>query len=281
MRRSLAAARSARPTCRGRAAPPRRRSCERRAGGVLDPLAASGCPGRSSTGRPVEQSTIADSMPMRAAPPSSTGSGLAELVGTCAARGRADPAEAVRARRGDAGHAGARAPRASNACATGCAGQRRPIVAWPAAAASAPPGWRRTITVSGPGQNASTMRSATGRDHAESLGAGTVGDVDDQRVPGGPALQREDLRDRRVVVGARAEAVDGLGGKGDELARGEARRRVGHGGGIETVEPHPHLPAGDAEDRRRFPGRGFGGRSGSGGEGQMTHLAARPRLALP
>ena len=45
----------------------------------------------------------------------------------------------------------------------------------------------------------------------------------DQRMVGGPALGGEDLRHRGVVVGARAEAVDGLGRKRDQLA---ARRSI-------------------------------------------------------
>ena len=47
----------------------------------------------------------------------------------------------------------------------------------------------RTITVSGPGQKASIRRSATGGNaRGEALGAGAVGDVDDQRMVGRPAL---------------------------------------------------------------------------------------------
>ena len=44
----------------------------------------------------------------------------------------------------------------SSAWATGCAGQRRPMVACPPAAASATPAWRGRMSVSGPGQKAST-----------------------------------------------------------------------------------------------------------------------------
>ena len=81
---------------------------------------------------------------------------------TCAARGRADAAEAVRARRGDAGHA-ERGAAASSARATGCDGQRRPMRAWPPAAASAMPARARHDHASaGPGQNAAIRRCATG-----------------------------------------------------------------------------------------------------------------------
>ena len=118
-------------------------------------------PGRSSAGRAPEQSTIADSMPSRAAPPSSTSSSAPNSSTTCAA-----VVGLIRPNRFALGAAtpGTPAARAatSSACATGWAGQRRPIVAWPAAAASATPGVRRTMTVTGPGQNASIRHSASG-----------------------------------------------------------------------------------------------------------------------
>jgi len=41
--------------------------------------------------------------------------------------------------------------------------------------------------------------------------------MDDQRVEVRPALGCEDRRDRRFAVGARGEAVDGLGWKRDKL----------------------------------------------------------------
>jgi hypothetical protein len=65
-----------------------------------------------------------------------------------------------------------------------------------------------------------------------------VGDVDDQRMVLRPALEREDLRDRVVAVGARAEAVDGLGRKRDELAGGDRVGGAGDRGGIVAVEQH-------------------------------------------
>ncbi len=45
-----------------------------------------------------------------------------------------------------------------------------------------------------------------------------AGDVDDERVVGGPVLGREDMRDGVGVEGVGAEAVDGLGGEGHEVA---------------------------------------------------------------
>ena len=63
--------------------------------------------------------------------------------------------------------------------------------------------------------------------------------MDDQRVEGRPALGGEDRRDRAVVAGVGAEAVDGLGREGDERARaqqpgrgGDAARAVGKPDGV-------------------------------------------------
>ena len=49
---------------------------------------------------------------------------------------------------------------ASSARATGCDGQRRPMLVWPAADAVPLPERRGTITVKGPGQNASASACA-------------------------------------------------------------------------------------------------------------------------
>ena len=91
-------------------------------------------PGRSSTGRPREQSTIADSMPMRAGAAVEHQQRRRRTRRRRAPRvRRADAAEAVRARRGDAGHAGARGRRA--------AGRARPDA--PGSAGRSSPGRRR------------------------------------------------------------------------------------------------------------------------------------------
>src|SRR5207245_1085415 len=45
-----------------------------------------------------------------------------------------------------------------------------------------------------------------------------LGDVDDQRIVGGPALGAKDTGDGRGVESIGAEAIDGFGGKGDEAA---------------------------------------------------------------
>ncbi len=117
------------------------------------------CPGRSSTGAPREQSTMVDSMPTSQAPPSSTSSASPNSAATCAA-----VVGLTRPKRLALGAASPCTPRAaqaaSSACATGCAGQRRPTVGWPPAAASAMPGRRGRISVNGPGQKASISRPA-------------------------------------------------------------------------------------------------------------------------
>ena len=125
-------------------------------------------------------------MPMRAAPPSSTSSSAPNSSTTCAA-----VVGLTRPKRFALGAAMPGTPRvaralASSAWATGCAGQRRPIVGWPRGGGVGDcPARRATMTVSGPGQKASIRRSATGgHGRGEALGAGAIGDVDDQRMAG-------------------------------------------------------------------------------------------------
>ena len=84
----------------------------------------------------------------------------------------------------------------------------------------------------------------------ERAGGGLALDVDDQRIGRGPALRGEDPGDRGFIEGVRAEAVDGLGRKGDE--------------------PAPR------EDAGGF-GQGLGGR----GEDASGHGATLPRRAWP
>ena len=89
-----------------------------------------------------------------------------------ARRGSADPAERVRARRRHAGTPASRAAKSRGGRPEGR--QRRPIVAGPRPRLGLA-GTRRTITVTGPGQNASTSRStrATG---CRSAPPGAAGD---------------------------------------------------------------------------------------------------------
>jgi hypothetical protein len=60
-------------------------------------------------------------------------------------------------------------------------------------------------------------------ERGEPLGGGTIRDMHDQRIEGGPALGREDRGHGAVVAGVGAEPVDGLGREGDERARVQER----------------------------------------------------------
>ena len=201
-------------------------------------------PGRSSTGRPVEQSTMADSMPMRAAPPSSTSSASPNSSATCAAvvgltrpkrlaLGAAMPGTPASARRGEQG-VGDRMRRAAQAdrrLAARRRRRRRPAGARrspSAARARTPrPGARR------PAACVAAKRSAPARSATWTISG----------CSGRPPLEREDLGDRLVAVGARAEAVHGLGRKRDELAGGDQRGGPIDRGGVEAVEPHRQIAA--------------------------------------
>ena len=97
-------------------------------------------------------------MPTAQAPPSST-STSANSSATCAA-----VVGLTRPKRLALGAASPCTPRAAQAasrlCATGCAGQRRPMLACPPAASSATPSRRARMSVSGPGQKAAISRCA-------------------------------------------------------------------------------------------------------------------------
>ena len=72
----------------------------------------------------------------------------------------------------------------------------------------------------------------------ESLGAGAIGDVDDQRMSGRTSLQRKDLGDGFVAIGTRAEPVHRLGRKRDQLAGGDQRDGLVDRRGVVAVEAH-------------------------------------------
>ena len=121
-------------------------------------------PGRSSTGTPRVQSTMVDSMPTPQGPPSSTSRASPSSSCTCKAvvgltRPKRLALGAARPHTGGPPSSGL-LPGAAQACstawATGWAGQRRPTLSWPPVAAVATPLKRGRMSVSGPGQNAST-----------------------------------------------------------------------------------------------------------------------------
>ena len=110
-----------------------------------------------------------------------------------------------------------------------------------------------------------------------------IGQVDDQRMVLGPALGLEDAGHRRVVVGPRPQAVDGLGGEGHQ----RTGRQLGRSGlnGERVGARHDGHRQG-ASERRQAQQRGslqrHGARRGrvGRGDGQMTHLATTPGLGL-
>lgn len=121
-------------------------------------------PGRNRTGLPREQSMMVDSMPTSQAPPSKMSAKAwfvlsAKACWTCCA-----VVGLVRPKRLALGAAIPYPPKSSNcfmsSCATGCEGQRSPMVFCPPAAAVPTLGFRLTMMVSGPGQKVSMSCSA-------------------------------------------------------------------------------------------------------------------------
>ncbi len=88
---------------------------------------------------------------------------------------------------------------------------------------------KRDRAVAGPRQHQAQRSRPEPLDHAlrpgvnvdEAPREGNVGHVNDQRIESRPSLRGEDPGDGAVVGGIAAEAVDGLGGEGDELARSQ------------------------------------------------------------
>ena len=95
---------------------------------------------------------------------------------------------------------------------------------------------RFKTSVSGPGQNrARQALRRVGPIGDAGPGLRDIGHVDDQRIDGGPSLGREDPRDGLLVGGDGPEAVDGLGGEGDQPARRRIRAACVERGGIGIV----------------------------------------------
>ncbi len=73
-------------------------------------------------------------------------------------------------------------------------------------------------------------------------------DVDDEGIEGGARLHLEHAGHRRRVEGIGAQAVDGLGGEGDDAARFQETRGLGEGGRIVGREdPSPQTASGAPE----------------------------------
>jgi hypothetical protein len=144
----------------------------------------------------------------------------AELGAHVRGRGRADAPEAVGRGRGEAAAEGAqqfqreRMRRAAQADAVLAAG----TTARHAAAA-------RQDQRQRPGQKACASALRRRRHVAAEIRAvAGAGDVHDQRMVRGPALEREDLRDAAGIAGIGGEAVDGFGRHADHLAAAQRAR---------------------------------------------------------
>ena len=128
-----------------------------------------------------------------------------------------------------------------SASASGWSGMRMPTVSRPAVTRSLRPASARlgSTRVSGPGQKRAELFGQR-RELDQRFGHREIGDVDDQRIEARAALGLVDLEHGVGIGGVGAEAVDGLGREGDELAGAQDARRnrcklsvdgaaVGHG----------------------------------------------------
>ena len=198
-------------------------------------------------------------MPTSHSPPSSTSSSASKSAATWAARGRADAAERIGARRRDASHTRAARPREAAPArpdAPGSAGR-----CWPARRRQRHPcrPAARRSGVSGPGQNAVAQPLRQRRPASGEGGcAGGIGDMDDQRMIGRPAFGREDpapppRRRRRARPGRRPFRSERRPAGRRPVRRRRARwRRVG------PVQQQRHaLRCGSSERRQAEQRRGL------------------------
>ncbi len=133
---------------------------------------------------------------------------------------------------------------------------------------------RGSTSVSGPGQKAPASARASASNSASLSAAARSGTCTISGLNAGPALGREDRRDRAVAAGVGPEAVDGLGREGHQLARVQQRRRraqaagaVRQGHGVDRRHFWPRARRGDAAFR-------LSGRPGG------PRLPARRRLLI-
>ena len=87
-------------------------------------------------------------------------------------------------------------------------------------------------SVSGPGQNAAAELCGVGVKAGEPPRRLPIGDVGNQRIECRPAFGFVEARDGAAVGRIRAEAVDGLGRKGDKSAGGKDAHRVRDRSGV-------------------------------------------------
>ncbi len=216
---------------------------------------------------------MVDSMPTAQAPPSSTNKSAPNSLATCAAvvglmRPNLFALGAARPQMG-----GWRCRQAcSKAWATGCAGQRRPMVACPPVAAWAMPGRQGQDEGQRPGPEGLDQLLGKHRDGLGVVGHGGagalgvplgIGHMHDQRVVGRAALGRKMWGHGAGVVRIGGQAVHGFGWQTDQLALGQRVGRAGNGVGVVAV-PKPCLKRLDAHNGSRLQ-RGGAGRLGRGG----------------
>ncbi len=121
------------------------------------------------------------------------------------------------------GAASGPAKAASRRRASGCAGTRSATVARPAVASSERPvaGRRGSTRVSGPGQKRAASARAAGVKAARASAAAASVTCTISGLKAGRPLAAKIAGDRPVIAGVGAEAVDGLGREGDQLAGAE------------------------------------------------------------
>ena len=182
-------------------------------------------PGRSRVGvAPVRSSTV-DSTPTRQGPPSRiSGTRSPSDSATCSARvGLTAPLRLAE------GAAIGRPAARISACATGWDGARIATVSSPAVASReiGEPSLRGSTSVSGPGQKRAASLSAVSFQRTKRCASSASSTWLISGLNCGPALGLEDRRDRALVGGVAAQAVDRLGREGDELAVAQQPRRLG------------------------------------------------------
>ena len=216
-------AHSAAPACPARRACPARPGPARPAGPAHARCSrARALPSRRITGSSPVTSTTVDSSPIGAGPPSRMMATLAPRS-ACHVRGdrRAHVAGAVGAGRRDR----ADRRRAAAPGRSGCAGTLSAMVSRPAVARSATgqPGCLAITRVSGPGQNAAANCRPASVRRPSRAAASVSGTCTISGLKPRPALGGKDRRHRAAVAGVGAQAVHGLGGKGDEGAAAQGR----------------------------------------------------------
>ena len=187
----------------------------------------------------------------------------AELLDHVSGPGGADPAEAVRARRGDAtgGVTGQRRQRcqARMRDRVARAAQRHGVLASGEVVTGPGAALHHQGQRPGPERLGQGAHAAVGRCRP-ALERSDAGHVHDQRMVGRASLGRVDARNRRGILGVSGQAVDGLGGQPDQPAgQPRARHPLGDRGirravraqAGENGDGHPH----DSRRGARRPAR--------------------------